>query len=128
MLSLVSIDLLALQHVCFTFSGVFSIHCYHFHEEDIEYYKTSEAISHYITFNADTGYISLYPEVIVLLEEDKLDLDTFFSKLSASPYLLKFKVDDHATKLVRRWVVEGSLFNSEQLTHATDYEYLCGLK
>ena len=52
-------------------AGVYTIHAFHYHEDDIAFSRQSEAINHYITLNCDTGFVCLYPEVIVLNEDDK---------------------------------------------------------
>ena len=78
--------------------GVLTIHCFHYHEEDIDHPEHGGGIDHYITFNLDTGYICLYPEVIIFTDEDAQDMDTFFKKLERPPYLLKFHADLDASR------------------------------
>jgi hypothetical protein len=51
-----------LMHVFQRTSGVYIIACMHFHDEDIGQ-AGAEGIPHYITYNAGTGLLFLYPEV-----------------------------------------------------------------
>jgi hypothetical protein len=43
-------------------TGIFMIHCMHFHKEDMGEYG-AESIAHYVVYNADTRVLFLYPEV-----------------------------------------------------------------
>ena len=98
---------------------MYAIHCFHYHEEDIEFADQAEAINHYICYNADTRVMTLYPEVVVLTDADVLDLDTFLDAMSKPPYLLKFHAERPAALHVRQWHV---LVNKETLAleHYTD--------
>ena len=70
---------------------------------------------HYSVYNANTRYLYLYPEAVILTEEDLADLPKFVEKMSQAPYQMKFssirgsghafvrllfvKVDDEAWQL-----------------------------
>ena len=53
-------DVFSLPH------GVFMIHCWIYHWEDVDF-EYAEGVSHYITYNADTRCLTLYPEVCATL-------------------------------------------------------------
>jgi hypothetical protein len=42
--------------------GVYGIHCSFYHHEDIDF-EFAEGIPHYMTYNADTRYLNVYPHV-----------------------------------------------------------------
>ena len=89
-------------------SGVFAIHCEHYHEEDIDYPEQSEGIPHYVMLNAGTGVLYTYPETLVLEDEDRRDLDSFFEKLKKPPYLLLFKRSTPVKVLARQFFIAVS--------------------
>ena len=88
--------------------GVFAIQCAHYHAEDIDYPDESEGIPHYIMLNAGTGLMYTYPEMLVLTDEDRHDLDAFFEQLKAPPYLLLFERRSPVKVLTRQVFVEVS--------------------
>ena len=44
---------------------------------------------HYIVYNAGTRVLFLYPEVVVVLDEDLEDIEGFLQKLQKPPYLIR---------------------------------------
>ena len=88
--------------------GVFCIECKHYHAEDIDHPDESEGIPHYVMLNAGTGMLYTYPEMLVLTDDDRRDLDTFFKQLKAPPYLLLFERRSSVKVLTRQVFVEVS--------------------
>ena len=78
--------------------GIYLIHAYVTHEEDYEW-DDVELIDHLIVYNAGTRVLFLYPEVVVLKQEDLEDIGTFVASLREPPYLLRLPVGS-----CRRWV------------------------
>ena len=70
-------------------AGVFLISCDWYHVEDCDW-ELAEGVPHYAAYNAGTGLLCMYPECIVVLDEDKQDLSAFFKKLTHPPYQMKF--------------------------------------
>ena len=102
--------------------GVYVIHCELYHEEDVGF-EHAETVSHYITFNAGTGALYLYPEVLVVTNDDREDLVGFFGTLEQAPFLLKMNYTEQANKWARRVAVidDGSeLYGSLPLAPMAD--------
>ena len=51
--------------------------------------EQTEAIKHYITYNASQRLLQLYPEIMVLTQEDLDDLPTFLRMLAQPPYQIR---------------------------------------
>lgn len=81
-------------------SGVYLIHCGVTHAEDYDW-EFAETVPHLIVFNAGTRVLFMYPEVVVVLEEDVRDIKRFFSKLQEPPFLIRLPPCQHPA---RRWV------------------------
>ena len=60
---------------------------------------------HYIVYNADTRVLSMYPNVMVLEDDDVADPDAFAGKLAGAPYHLHVPTDP---ELVRQVFVKVS--------------------
>ena len=71
-------------------SGVFLTTCDWYDVEDCDWELAPEAVPHYAAYNAGTGLLCMYPECVVVLEEDKQDLRAFFEKLKRPPYQMGF--------------------------------------
>ena len=71
--------------------GIYGIHTSLYHIEDIDFPEQSEGINHYIMVNADTRLVVLYPDVIIIDDEDLDDLNSFFKKMEEE-YLIKFNL------------------------------------
>lgn len=52
----------SLRDLFYRTHGVFGIHCKVYHREDVDF-EFAEGIPHYMTFNADTRYLNIYPHV-----------------------------------------------------------------
>lgn len=73
--------------------GIYLIHCFHYHWEDIDYHEEGvEKIPHYIVYNAGTRVLYTNPEVLVLENKDIEDVHSFMEKLTQKPYLLRVPV------------------------------------
>ena len=68
--------------------GVFIIHCAVTHKEDYDW-GCADTVPHYIVYNAGTRVLFLYPEVVVVLDEDLEDIEGFLQKLQKPPYLIR---------------------------------------
>ena len=70
-----------LRDVCDVFRqsyGIFLIHCEVVHAEDFELEdRLTESVPHYIVYNAGTRVLFLYPEVLVIKDEDIHDVVTY---------------------------------------------------
>jgi hypothetical protein len=71
-------------------SGVFLTSCDWYDFEDCDWELAPEAVPHYAAYNAGTGLLCMYPECVVVLDEDKQDLCAFFEKLKQPPYQMRF--------------------------------------
>ena len=69
-------------------SGVFVIHCAVTHKEDYDW-EFAETVPHYIVYNAGTRVLFLYPEVVVVMDDDLRDLSRLFAKLKKPPYCIR---------------------------------------
>lgn len=85
-------DILRIPDIFKVPNGVYIIHCFHYHEEDIEFEEDVEGIPHYIVYNAGTRVLHTNPEVLVLEDKDIEDVYAFVEKLKQKPYLLKLPV------------------------------------
>ena len=82
-------------------TGVFGISCELFHHEDVDH-SDAEGVPHYVSFNAGTGLLHLYPDVMIVLQEDRDNLGVFFRRLAAPPFCLKFATSRSANRSARR--------------------------
>lgn len=111
--------------------GIYIIHSYYYHPED-EDVDDAEAINHYITYNAGTRMLFLFPEVscvlalalmlchfhfatclelqvMVLEQEDIDDIPAFIAKLRAVPFQTRINTDAGSfVRRVRRLFVHNS--------------------
>ena len=100
---------LLLRDVCDVFrqsSGIFLIHCGVVHAEDFELEdRLTESVPHYIVYNAGTRvlflYPCLYPEVLVIKDEDIQDVPAFLARIREPPYLIRVASGDGTA---RQWV------------------------
>ena len=94
-----------LRDVCDVFrqsSGIFLIHCEVVHAEDFELEdRLTESVPHYIVYNAGTRVLFLYPEVLVILDEDIQDVPAFLARIREPPYLVRVASGDGTA---RQWV------------------------
>ena len=94
---------LLLRDVCDVFrqsSGIFLIHCEVVHAEDFDV-EDCESVPHYIVYNAGTRVLFLYPEVLVILDEDIQDVPAFLARIREPPYLVRVASGDGTA---RQWV------------------------
>ena len=96
---------LLLRDVCDVFrqsSGIFLIHCEVVHAEDFELEdRLTESVPHYIVYNAGTRVLFLYPEVLVIKDEDIQDVPAFLARIREPPYLVRVASGDGTA---RQWV------------------------
>ena len=96
---------LLLADVCEVFrqsSGIFLIHCEVVHAEDFDVEdRLTESVPHYIVYNAGTRVLFLYPEVLVIKEEDIRDVSAFLARMREPPYLVRVASGDGTA---RQWV------------------------
>jgi hypothetical protein len=86
--------------------GVYALHAEHYHAEDMDY-EDAEGIPHYVAVNMSTRVMCLYPEILCIMEHDREDLESFYEKLRAPPFLLRLPPLHHsANKFVRRLAFE----------------------
>ena len=86
-------------------AGIFFISAAVFHAEDVDF-DGAESIKHYIVYNAGTRVLYLYPEVLVLHQNDVDNVDIFLKTLLAPPYLTKvLDTPGSFTRYVRRLFV-----------------------
>lgn len=111
--------------------GIYIIHSYYYHpeDEDVDY---AEAINHYVTYNAGTRMLFLFPEVSIVLvlaqllclihsaaslepqvmvleQEDIDDIPAFIAKLRAVPFQTRINTDAGSfVRKVRRLFVHNS--------------------
>ena len=94
-----------LADVCDVFRqsyGIFLIHCEVVHAEDFEVEDgLTESVPHYIVYNAGTRVLFLYPEVLVILDEDIQDVPAFLARIREPPYLVRVASGDGTA---RQWV------------------------
>ncbi|KAL1527146.1 hypothetical protein AB1Y20_015828 [Prymnesium parvum] len=87
--------------------GVYIIHSNYFHPEDVDF-DDAEAIPHYIVYNAGTRVLFLYPEVVVLEDEDIADIPAFVLKLRNVPFQTRLISDKGSyARRVRRLAVKN---------------------
>lgn len=89
-------------------SGIYLIHCWHYHPEDIVMVAPNgtpsaevEGISHYISYNAGTRLLQIYPEMLVLEQADVRDPSALLARLREHPYLVALDTRPNSAK---RWV------------------------
>ena len=97
---------LLLRDICDVFrqsSGIFLIHCEVVHAEDYELEddQHTESVPHYIVYNAGTRVLFLYPEVLVIKDEDIQDVRAFLARIRKPPYLVRVASGDGSA---RQWV------------------------
>ena len=96
---------LLLRDICDVFrqsSGIFLIHCGVVHAEDFELEdRLTESVPHYIVYNAGTRVLFLYPEVLVIKDEDIQDVPAFLARIREPPYLVRVASGDGTA---RQWV------------------------
>ena len=80
-------------------SGVYIIHARHYHADDLVD-TAGEHIKHYITYHAGTRLLYLYPEAIVLEDEDLLDIPAFLTRIKV-PFQIELDVGPGSA---HRWV------------------------
>jgi hypothetical protein len=86
--------------------GVYIIHCRWYHHEDWED-DHAEGIDHYVTYNAGTRLLQMYPEAMVLAQADVDDTPALLKALAAPPYQLRFHAKDGG-RLCRRLALRVS--------------------
>ena len=92
-----------LADVCDVFRqslGIFLIHCEVVHAEDFDV-EDCESVPHYIVYNAGTRVLFLYPEVLVIKDEDIQDVPAFLARIREPPYLVRVASGEGTP---RRWV------------------------
>ena len=87
-------------------SGIFIITCTWFHYEDWDC-QYAEGIAHYIAYNAGTGLLMLYPEVIIVLDSDRQDMQGFLKKLECPPYQVQFRTTSDSYSDVRQLYIRA---------------------
>ena len=70
---------------------------------------------HYIVYNADTRVLSMYPNVMVLEDDDVADPDAFARRLAGAPYNLHVPSD---AELIRQVFVKVSEACCAHVPHA----------
>ena len=68
--------------------GIYIMHASITHSEDYDW-VWADTVPHCMVFNAGTRVLFLYPEVVVVKDEDLADLKKFLEKLQAPPYLIR---------------------------------------
>ena len=70
---------------------------------------------HYIVYNADTRVLSMYPNILVLEDQDVADPDAFVRRLAGAPYYLHVPAD---AELLRQVFVKVSEACCVDVPHA----------
>lgn len=70
---------------------------------------------HYVVYNADTRVLSMYPNVMVLEDDDVADPDAFARRLAGAPYNLHVPTD---AELMRQVFVKVSEACCSHVPHA----------
>ena len=74
--------------------GMFVIFCYVYHNEDIDVpQKDTEGVPHYIVWNATIGLLQLYPETIVLEDEDRHSPSAIADLLAQDPNYIRLRTE-----------------------------------
>lgn len=87
-------------------SGVYIIHCRWYHHEEWDW-EHAEGIDHYVTYNAGTRLLQMYPEAMVLDQADVDNKPALLEALAAPPYQLRFHAKDGG-RLCRRLALRVS--------------------